>query len=98
VRNLITVRKARQCYIAVEPGEIVCEKQIRAISASNCLRPLVFTPARMMRRSEWIPAGFSAAELKQSNWAQSVLPEARSSMDDRFVSTPEITMSRYADF
>jgi hypothetical protein len=79
-------------------GEIVCEKQIRAISASNCLRPLVFTPARMMRRSEWIPAGFSAAELKQSNWAQSVLPEARSSMDDRFVSTPEITMSRYADF
>ena len=109
-------------------GEIVCEKQIRAISASNCLRPLVFTPARMVRRSEWIPVGFSAAELKhkrccsgrlsrgrfaqrrilltemgdaqleQSNWAQSVHPEARSSMDDRFVSTPEITMSRYANF
>ena len=34
----------------------------------------------------------------QSNSPQSVRAEARSSMDDRFVNTPEITISRYADF
>jgi hypothetical protein len=33
-----------------------------------------------------------------SNSRQSVRGEARSSMDDRFVSTPEITISRYAGF
>jgi hypothetical protein len=33
-----------------------------------------------------------------SNSPQSVRAEARSSMDDRFASTPEITIFRYADF
>jgi hypothetical protein len=32
------------------------------------------------------------------NSPQSVHAEAPSSMDDRFVSTPEITVSRYAGF
>jgi hypothetical protein len=58
-------------------GEIVCEKQIRAISAPNCLRPLVFTLARMMRRSEWIPVGFSAAELKHKRCCSGRLSRGR---------------------
>jgi hypothetical protein len=109
-------------------GEIVCEKQIRAISAPNSLRPLGFTLARMMRQSEWISVGFSATQLKhkrccsgrvsrgrfaqsrillanmcdaqleQSNSPQPLHAELGSSMDHRFGTTPEITISRYANF
>jgi hypothetical protein len=38
------------------------------------------------------------AQLEQSNSPQSLHAEARSSIDDRFLSMPEITISRYADF
>ena len=38
------------------------------------------------------------AQLEQSNSPQSLHAEAGSSIDDRFVSMPEITISWYADF
>ena len=37
-------------------------------------------------------------QLEQSNSPQSLHAQARSSIDDLFVITPEITISRYADF
>jgi len=60
--------------------------------------PIMYFLAVASRRCDMQKSPEKLSGEPLSNSPQSLHAEARSSIDDRFVSMPEITTSRYADF